>query len=1292
MLKLRVAFLALAVALPLVWGKASPADDLVSYWPLDGGLDDKAVAGNSDDNGKFVGEASFGKGRFGEGIVLDGSNYVSIANSSDLNAANKSISVSAWFRVDDWPERWETLLAKGRGNRFSISHQSLDPDRLAWFGGVESDMGEVGGGSVNDGRWHHVVGVTVAHARAMLFIDGELVKTRGPDSARLGNSDSPLLLGDNPEPSRENRRWIGAIDDVGLFTIALNPAEARAIYALASDKAFEYDLGKVAQLIDLHRRRHHRIARIGDIAWKYAPADPGDGRPFVALAESGSGVAATPRPSVAYLETSRRFIKSGDTVELRWRVSEDAQRIHIDPHPGDVSRHSGVVAVAPRETTEFTIKVKNEYGESEAVSTIHVDYQFATPRISEFMANNKSEHLDEDGERADWIELTNPAPRVASTDNLFLTDSIDNMTMWPVPEMLLEPGESVVVFASGKDRVESQLHANFKLAAEGEYLALVRSDGQTTEVVSSFGERYPKQKAGRSYGVGAGGEVGPLAEPTPNAANSHVVADDVKKVRFGTERALAQDPFELTLDCETEEAVIYFTTDGSLPAPDKGVRYDQPISIETTTVVRARAFQAGMRPSRVTTHTYLFPEHVLKQPAKPAGFPETWESLPADYAMDQTITEDPAYRADLLKGITALPSMSISMPNEDLFGANGVYSNPLDGGRAWERATSLEYIRPDGVAGFQIDCGLRIQGGFSRNRKFRKHGLRVLFKDVYGPTKLKYPLFEDPDAATSFDTLILRAGFNNSWQAGSSRAQHLRDEFIRRSLLEMGQPSSRGSFVHLYLNGLYWGVYNVVERPSGTFAASYLGGKRDEYDALNSGQAVDGTTESWRRMQDLARSSRPNNVVESLSKFVNLDNLIDYMLVNFYGGNDDWDGHNWYAARRRTPGAGYHFFAWDSERTLENVEGSDKTKTNRRNNPSYVFNQLLRNSSFRQRVMARVQLHFTDGGALTPAATTARYTKLANLIEDAMVAESARWGDAQPENRLTRDDNWIPERDRLLQSWFPRRTDVVLDQLNRAGNLGYIKPPVLNRVGESIVVPATAGVVYITTDGSDPRLDDGTPNPTARVVMGFSIQEAFLKSGSEWKFLDDGSDQGQAWRAKDFDDSAWKMGVARLGYGDDGEATKISFGPDPEMKFMTAYFRRTFSAPADKSFDLARLLLSRDDGAVVYLDGEEIVRSNMPGGEINFQTQAASTHDDHKFLPFDLPAELFTAGEHTVAVEVHQGTPASSDTGFDLRIQGVKENRTEIPLSSFDVLKARTFLNETWSPLSIHSAVASKQE
>ena len=103
---------------------------------------------------------------------------------------------------------------------------------------------------------------------------------------------------------------------------------------------------------------------------------------------------------------------------------------------------------------------------------------------------------------------------------------------------------------------------------------------------------------------------------------------------------------------------------------------------------------------------------------------------------------------------------------------------------------------------------------------------------------------------------------------------------------------------------------------------------------------------------------------------------------------------------------------------------------------------------------------------------------------------------------------------------------------------------------------------------------------------------ALVAAGSVWKYRDDGSDQGTAWRAATFDDAAWASGPAQLGYGDGDEATLVGFGGNPNAKYVTTYFRRTFTVSNPASFASLHLRLLRDDGAVVYVNGAEVFRSN----------------------------------------------------------------------------------------------------
>lgn len=164
-----------------------------------------------------------------------------------------------------------------------------------------------------------------------------------------------------------------------------------------------------------------------------------------------------------------------------------------------------------------------------------------------------------------------------------------------------------------------------------------------------------------------------------------------------------------------------------------------------------------------------------------------------------------------------------------------------------------------------------------------------------------------------------------------------------------------------------------------------------------------------------------------------------------------------------------------------------------------------------------------------------------------------------------------------------------------------------------------------------------------------------VPTGAVWKYLDNGSDQGTAWRATSFSDSTWASGPAQLGYGDGDEATTVGFGPSSTNRFITTYFRRAFSVTNASAFNALTLRLLRDDGAVVYLNGVEVWRSNMPAGTIGFTTPASvaiAGADESTFVQTTISPSLLVNGTNVLAVELHQSSSTSSDISFDLQLIG----------------------------------------
>jgi hypothetical protein len=736
----------------------------------------------------------------------------------------------------------------------------------------------------------------------------------------------------------------------------------------------------------------------------------------------------------------------------------------------------------------------------------------ATPVINEFLASNGSREplgegdlLDADGDSSDWVELYNPTAGSVDLGGWYLTDDPGKPAKWRFPgPTTLAPGNYLLVFASDKDRTMGELHTNFKLAAEGGYLALVRPDGRT--VAFDYGPSYPPQRRDISYGLALHG-VRYFAVPTPGHPNISGPIDIVADPHFSHEHGLYEDPFTLTLSCDTPGATIRYTTDGRPPTETRGQAYTSPIVVRTTTCIRAAAFKPGCLASEVQTRTFVFLADVERQPSKPPGFPAVWGSTLADYEMDPEIRDSLA-PGQLAQALRSLATMSIVMEANDLFGAAGIYVNWSRTGDAWERPCSVELIGPEGSDGFQVNCGIRIHGGDGRREP--KKSFRLQFTSGYGPGELRYPLF-GRGAADRFDQLVLRGGFNDAYAfiLGSEHAQYIRDEFVRRLQLALGHPSPHGTFVHLYINGLYWGLYNPIERPEASFAATYFGGDKDDWDALAAGRPIDGsTTATWNAMLNLVRQGMMSNANyqrllgnnpdgtrdPQYVNYLDLDNYIDYLLVNFLIGNRDWPLSNWCAAMNRVEPTGWKSFSWDAEHSM----GIDSTLTANVTNISdslgEPYARLRVNPEFCLRFADHAHQAFCNGGPfyVDPAnplwdrghpernRPAALYAALADEVEPAMVVESARWGDNKGISACRLDD-WRRERDWVLNTYLAQRPGIVLGQLRSAGLYPTIDPPTFQVNGvpqQGGVIPpnglltmtAAAGTtVYYTTDGSDPR-------------------------------------------------------------------------------------------------------------------------------------------------------------------------------------------------------------------------------
>ena len=209
--------------------------------------------------------------------------------------------------------------------------------------------------------------------------------------------------------------------------------------------------------------------------------------------------------------------------------------------------------------------------------------------------------------------------------------------------------------------------------------------------------------------------------------------------------------------------------------------------------------------------------------------------------------------------------------------------------------------------------------------------------------------------------------------------------------------------------------------------------------------------------------------------------------------------------------------------------------------------------------------------------------------------------------------------------------------------------------------PALAPVTIIDDENALEEVPDAGGDATVGVNVSLSLTgstraaERFVTAGDYWKFQDDGAEPIAGWKALPYMDDNWKEGLAKFGYGDNDETTTVGFGSSSSSKYISTYFRRRFylDDPADYPALTANLLV--DDGAVIYLNGIEVQRVNMPAGAIEFSTRANSSvggSDEDTFFERVLDPAALIAGENIIVVEVHQSSSSSSDLGFDLMLSG----------------------------------------
>lgn len=838
--------------------------------------------------------------------------------------------------------------------------------------------------------------------------------------------------------------------------------------------------------------------------------------------------------------------------------------------------------------------------------------------ITEFVASNHTGLRDEDGDRPDWIELYNTGPDPVNLDGWHLTDRASNPSRWTFPAVRIEPGQYLVIFASGKNRtdVDSPLHTSFSLSAGGEYLALTNRSGSVVHAYPparqwsdvSQGLLDPADPAGIAY----------FLRPTPGRGNnvSFAAADPPE---ISPPDGTFTESLEITLTTGEAAGVIRYTLDNTDPV-ESSPDYTRPIAITGTTRLRARTFVPGRMPSPVSSGVWI---HLSPELADPGS---------------------------------NLPLMIVESFN------SGRPQSPV--------TAHWMVMEPEARSRVTLQSPVTA----STRARIRVRGASTADAD-------KYSLAVEAQNESGFDRAIRLEGFPEAADWILHAPYEYDRSLIRNPLMyelsrHCGLYAVRTRQVELYLNvdggsiepEDYVGVYTLMERiergdgrveiarirSGDTHLPEISGGyifKVDRPGPLESGFAaaaqrlywVEPKEENVRDEQRLwltnyldrwwaaTRSGTFFDPVTGYARYIDPDSFATFHILNVMSKSVDALRLSAYYTKDRHERvrAGP---LWDFDRSMDSLDPRDDNFDTWRGEtldggadyfgiPWYA--QLFRDPNFWQRWIDRyAELR---AGPLSDEAVHAAISWQAAELAEAAPRNFARWPEVAP-----RFGGWTGEINHL-ETWLRNRLNWMDAQFTR--------PPVADRTGGHVergtVVTLTSpslakpGVkIFYTTDGTDPRPFDDTQGQevlTHTLVSRTSPVRAHIPL----------EDPGTAWRTDpDWDDSGWIAGTGGAGFDDDADFDPyigINLEPPPERRRMknvspVCLLRYRFSL-TQTQIDAIRLLKLRiryDDGFVAWVNGVRMAASNAPGepawdspAVAQTTDEAAITQEDFNMIEID---------------------------------------------------------------------------
>lgn len=953
----------------------------------------------------------------------------------------------------------------------------------------------------------------------------------------------------------------------------------------------------------------------------------------------------------------------------------------------------GQITAVGEGTCDIVATAKDESGVSEHchITVEMTDLSEGIIIINEIMAANVDVYLDPSQNYGSWVELYNPSDKGIKLGGLYVTDDPENLTKHRLIDSygaLPAHGYALLNF----DHFEvftpySLRQIDDKLDCDGG--TIIISDGTTILAQQDYEPAISRISYART--TDGGDTWGTTSKPSPgysNEVNGGFAEMQLDAPIVDKDAQLFTGVLSVCVNIP-EGATLKYTTDGTAPTETNGdVSETGLFAVRDNTCYRFRLFQDGYLPSTVVTRTYLYDRN--EEP-----FPII------------SVVTDPNNIYDYNYGV---------------FQSGGEYGRPGNGrsdkcnwNMPWDRPVAFEFITTDNECIVSQECDFSMCGGWTRSRT--PHSFKLKAKKTYDLMNYFPASFFDKKPYIKSKTLQIRNG-------GNDTSCRIKDPSLQQIIARSGIDVDYQEWqpVHVYINGQSYAVLNMREPNNKDFAYSNFGIDTDEMDQFeispdSSYVQMRGTDEAFLHLVDLSENAADADTYEEIRQLLDIDEFINYMTAELYLAGNDWPRNNLKGYRDINNGK-FRMVLFD----LDNTLAVDDPLTDFFNKEMWEFDELyginyatgenftgqklklpikivtllknlLQNDAFRKQF---IDTYCIMGGSVFQP-------KYVTSIINEMAATLSQGGYVDPYstanyliNKLSTtsyNDNITSRMKNCshLQLWGVNR-----QQANISANISEA-----DILFNGIRLPYTEfnGYVYapVTLKAVAPT---GYRFVGWKNTGGGTMMKTLFGKGSDWKYYDKGSLDNKSWKATTYNDASWSEGPAIIGYDNNNMHPDIV--TNTEGYRPTYYFRKTVTlddAPSDD--DIFQLDYTIDDGLIIYVNGTEAGRYNMPSGTVTYNTYATTyAYDNPATGTMTLPANLFREGDNLIAVEVHNNSASSTDIMWDAALSlsttnVITDEEYTLPTSGtqqvqalFEAITADEMLAEGITPVRINEVSA----